>query len=379
MLGRRELGRRFLTLATRKRGRHGMHRIVEASGWAAGLLLVCCGETATNHNAPGGAPQSTSLGGSSMNAVSGSSTSSAGTAGGSNGGSQGGTAAETFLEERRDAGPFCIGNDDIYDACVPIDVSSGRPLQLFVHLGYPACSGAGCARCIGEPDLGCSATVSGNVIRLESWYSVNVEIGPIACDIEEPLVAECELPPLSEGSYVIQHGDVQVELNVPSESVIVCGYPQPENDLCCLSDAECEANYFCTDEFRCAQRRCEVSVDCGDGQVCEDEWCRLCSCPEGQTCGPNSTRCLRAKAAGPAYGACQADVDCQGALEQCEGDVCQQQCASSDECAVPESGNITPQCRLTSGVPGDCILPCSDSGAECPIGMRCGDYGYCVW
>lgn len=378
-----------MTPATKKRGRHGMHRIAEATGWAAGLLLACCGETATNDSAPGGAPQSTSLGGSSTNAVSGSSTSSAGTAGtagtagGSSGGSQGGTAAEAYLAERRNEGPFCIGNDDIYDSCVPIDVSPGAPLQLFVNLGTQLCGGAGCARCIGEPDLGCSATVNGNVIHLESWYSVNVEIGPISCDIGELLVAECALPPLGEGAYVIQYGDVQVELNVPSESVIVCGHPLPEFDRCCSSDAECEANFFCGDDFRCAQRRCEVSADCGDGQVCDDEWCRLCSCPEEQTCGPNSTRCLRAQAAGPAYGACRADADCQGALELCDGEVCQQQCASSDECAVPESGTITPQCQLPGGVPvggpGDCILPCSASAAECPTGMRCGVYGYCVW
>lgn len=358
---------------------HTMHRTAKACGWAAGVLLTGCGETSSNSDGSAGVLQSTSSAGSITSAM-GSSTSSAGTLGDSSGGSQqGGTAGETFLHERRNDGAFCIGNDDIYDACVPIDVSAGGTLRIFVNLGAVVCGGAGCARCIGGPDVGCDATVSGNVIQLESWYTAHVEIGPVICDLEQPLVAECELPPLDEGSYLIQHGDVQIELKVPSESVIVCGYPQPEGDRCCASDEECEAHYFCSDEFHCVRRTCESSTDCGDGQVCVDERCDLCSCPEGQTCGPNTTRCLRAQAAGSAYGACQADSDCQGALEQCAGDVCQQQCASSDECAAPASGNITPQCRFTGDAPGDCILPCGDGGAECPVGMRCGDYGYCVW
>jgi hypothetical protein len=74
-----------------------------------------------------------------------------------------------------------------------------------------------------------------------------------------------------------------------------------------------------------------------------------------------------------------ADAECQGALELCDGLVCQQQCAASDECAAAPSGDIPPFCWFTGDAPGDCVLPCGNGGPECPMGMRCHDYGYCVW
>jgi hypothetical protein len=150
----------------------------------------------------------------------------------------------------------------------------------------------------------------------------------------------------------------------------------------CANDGECDgiagAGYTCS-----FAGLCEVACE-GEGDTI--------SCPAHMECtlvgggGGGAFRCVYPAGGGVEPGTgepwsiCMGDMDCNDGMP-CIGDAadgvgtCAEECSMADDCTMPSSGDIAPECVQVGPMQSACRLGCGGGSGSCPDGMECVGFG----
>lgn len=124
----------------------------------------------------------------------------------------------------------------------------------------------GCRPCAEDVQVGCSVTLEGELVSIETFVSGSSGGSDCAsggdgdgytCD---DVYAQCDSPALPEGQYQVVHGDQVLDIEVPSTVAGACSRSSA-NTVCCLEHAQCRFFETCADN-ECTPMDCDTTTRC---------------------------------------------------------------------------------------------------------------------